>query len=99
MVRSISGKSHSSAASSTIGCRSTLWGSGVFGFARLHAERKTLLDPWLADPSETVRTFAAEQIRELDQCIAAETRSAEALIAQRKLDHGEELDGDEANAQ
>ena len=73
--------------------------SGVFGFARLHAERKTLLDPWLADPSETVRTFAAEQIRELDQWIAAETRSAEALIAQRKLDHGEELDGDEANAQ
>ncbi len=72
--------------------------SGAFGFAELQAERKTLLEPWLADPSETVRTFAAEQIRELDRRIAAETRSAEALIAQRKLDHGEELDGGEASA-
>jgi ppGpp synthetase/RelA/SpoT-type nucleotidyltranferase len=65
--------------------------SGAFGFAELHTERKALLEPWLTDPSETVRTFAVEQLRELDHRIAAETRSAEASIAQRKLDHGEEL--------
>lgn len=80
--------------------RSVLRGSGVvsgaFGFAKLHAERKALLEPWLADPSETVRTFAAEQIRELDRWIAAETQSAEASIAQRKLDYGEELDAGDA---
>ena len=70
--------------------------SGTFGFAELHAERKTLLEPWLDDPSDTVRTFASEQIRELDRWMAAETRSAEASIALRKLQYGEELDGREA---
>lgn len=69
--------------------------SGEFGFAELHAGRKAMFEAWLTDPSETVRTFAAEQIRELDRQIAAETRSAEASIALRKLEYGEELDGGE----
>lgn len=71
--------------------------SGAFGFAALHAERKVLVKLWLADPSERVRTFAAEQCRELVYRIAAETRSAEASIARRKLDHGEELDDSEVS--
>jgi ppGpp synthetase/RelA/SpoT-type nucleotidyltranferase len=79
--------------------RSVLYASGVvsgeFGFAELHIERKALLEPWLADPSERVRMFAADQIRELDRWIAAENRSAEASIALRKLEYGEELDGGE----
>lgn len=79
--------------------RSVLCASGVisgeFGFADLHAARKALLVSWLADPSETVRIFAAEQIFELDRWIAAENRSAEASIALRKLEYGEELDGGE----
>lgn len=69
--------------------------SGEFGFAALYGERKALLEVWLADPSEMVRIFAAEQIRELDRWIAAENRSAEASIALRKLNHGEELVGGE----
>lgn len=69
--------------------------SGEFGFAELHTKRKTMLEPWLADPSENIRKFASQHIRELDLSIAAETRSAEASIAMRKLEHGEELDGGE----
>jgi hypothetical protein len=72
--------------------------SGAFGFAELHAKRKALLEPWLADPSETVRAFATEHVRELELRIAAETRSAEASLAQRRLDHGEELDDGETSA-
>ncbi len=76
--------------------RSVLRESGVvcgeFGFADLHAGRKAMLEVWLTDPSETVRNFAAEQIHELGRQIAAETRSAEASIALRRLEYGEELD-------
>jgi ppGpp synthetase/RelA/SpoT-type nucleotidyltranferase len=68
--------------------------SGEFGFAQLHEERKELLTAWLVDPSEAVRAFATKQIRDLDRSIAAESRAAEASIALRKLDYGEELDGD-----
>lgn len=79
--------------------RSVLRESGVvcgeFGFADLHAGRKAMLGAWLSDPSEKVRTFAAERIRELDRQIAAETRSAEASIALRRLEYGEELDSGE----
>ncbi len=66
---------------------------GEFGFAELHAERKTLLESWANDPSEQVRTFAAGEIHFLEQVIAAEQRSAEASIALRKLQYGEDLDG------
>jgi ppGpp synthetase/RelA/SpoT-type nucleotidyltranferase len=66
--------------------------SGEFGFAELHAKRKLLLAAWLTDPSEIVQIFATEQIRNLDRRIAAENRSAEASIALRKLDYGEELE-------
>jgi hypothetical protein len=79
--------------------RAVLQASGVvhgeFGFAEMHEERKALLELWLADPSGNVRTFALEQIRELDRLIAAENRSAAASIALRRLEYGEELDGSE----
>lgn len=79
--------------------RSVLQKSGVvtgeFGFAELHAERKALLETWIADPSEEVKTFATELIRELDRQIAAENQSAEASIALRRLEYGEELDGND----
>lgn len=67
---------------------------GAFGFAELYTERKEQLEPWLVDSDDTVRSFAAEQIRELNRLIAAESRSAEASIAHRKLDYGEELHND-----
>jgi hypothetical protein len=66
--------------------------SGEFGFAELHARRKTLLEPWLVDENETVKAFAASQIRHLELRIAAEVRAAEASIALRRLNYGEELD-------
>jgi hypothetical protein len=66
--------------------------SGEFGFAELQARRKTLLEPWLVDENETVKAFAASQIRNLEQRIAAEVRAAEASIALRRLNYGEELD-------
>ena len=71
---------------------------GEFGFAELHGKRKELLGPWLTDPSENVQMFATERIHALDLRIAAETRSAEASIAMRKLSHGEELDGNAVHA-
>lgn len=76
--------------------RSVLRESGVvrgqFGFAELHTKRKELIEAWLDDPSENVRRFAVEYVRELEGHIAAENRSAEASLALRKLEYGEELD-------
>lgn len=66
--------------------------SGQYGFVELHAKRKELIQMWLDDQNENVRRFATEHIRELDSQIAAETRSAEASLALRKLEYGEELD-------
>lgn len=66
--------------------------SGAFGFAELHARRKALIEPWLKDENESVREFAAEQIRHLDLLTAVEVRAAETSIAMRKLQYGEELD-------
>lgn len=69
---------------------------GEFGFADLYTEQKGLLKDWLNDSNENVRHFAAQQIQELDRRIAAANRSAEASIAMRKLEYGEELGtGDE----
>jgi hypothetical protein len=65
---------------------------GEFGFAELHSERKALLESWRTVASEQVRTFAAGEIHFLEQVIAAEHRSAEASIALRKLQYGEDLD-------
>lgn len=64
---------------------------GEFGFSDLYAERKKLLAPWLEDENETVRTFAADLIGDLDRWIASENRSAQASIALRRLDYGEDL--------
>lgn len=68
--------------------------SGEFGLVELYSERKVLLRTWLEDPSELVRHFADELIRTLDQRIAAENRSAEASIALRKLEWGQDLDSE-----
>ena len=70
--------------------------TGAFGYAELYTQRKALLVPWLAGASEAVKAFAAEQIRAIDQRIAAETRSEEASIALRKLSCGEDIAGTES---
>ncbi|EJL81232.1 hypothetical protein PMI16_04838 [Herbaspirillum sp. CF444] len=69
--------------------------SGEFGFAELYAARQILLEGWLADESALVRDFANEHIIELKAQVAAESRSAEASIALRKLEYGEGLDDPE----
>lgn len=65
--------------------------TGEFGFSELCLERKALLEPWLDDKNETVRIFATELTQRLLQRSAAEIQSAEAAIALRKLNCGEEL--------
>jgi hypothetical protein len=68
--------------------------SGEFGRVELYAERKTAMQAWLEDPRDRVRTFAEGYIRDLDRRIDEEQRFVEASIAIRKLDYGEELDGE-----
>jgi len=65
---------------------------GAFGFVEVYEARKTLLQTWLDDPLADVQQFAADQIYRLEQRIAAETRIAEADLAHRRLQYGEELD-------
>lgn len=65
--------------------------SGEFGYAELHTERKKILEEWLSDQNKAVQKFAAEEITELSKQIAADTRSAEASIALRKLEYDEDL--------
>ncbi|WP_321916977.1 RelA/SpoT domain-containing protein [Paraburkholderia sp. J11-2] len=65
---------------------------GAFGFVDVYETRRTLLQTWLADPHALVQQFAADQIHRLEQRIAAETRIAEANLAHRRLQYGEELD-------
>jgi hypothetical protein len=67
---------------------------GEYGFADIYSERRTWLSPWLEDSNEAVRAFARDVIRDFEQRIAAENRSAQASIALRKLDYNEELDAD-----
>ena len=69
---------------------------GAFGFAEAFSARRELLRGWLDDPSDRVRAFATDCIAEFDRRIAAENRSAEASIALRKLNYGEELDDDDS---
>lgn len=66
---------------------------GEFGFSEAYSRKKTEIQPWLTDPSEKVRLFAASYIRRLDQRIAYEYRAAEESVALRKLNYGEELSG------
>jgi len=68
--------------------------TGSYGHVDLMAERKALIETWLGDVSERVASFANDMAHTFEQSIAAETRSAEAMIAARRLAFGEEL-GDE----
>ncbi|MCK7509507.1 MAG: hypothetical protein MZV70_39380 [Desulfobacterales bacterium] len=68
---------------------------GEFGFAEPPHRAQGIARTVAWRSERRVRMFATDQIRELDQLIAAENRSAEASIALRKLEYGEELDGGE----
>ena len=65
--------------------------SGEFGFADQATQRRDLIALWCDDPSETVRAFTAEMVRDLGRTIAVETRRAEQSVAMRRLAYSEEL--------
>jgi hypothetical protein len=73
-------------------------GRGEFGFVDRLEQRKCLLIPWLTDENKRVQAFAKSQIQQLEQSIAAETRSGEASVALQKLHYGEELDSNDGQA-
>lgn len=67
--------------------------SGEFGYAKLNAERRSWIQPWLKDENDKVRAYGQKRIRELDATIASETRRAEIDIAMRRLAYGEDVRG------
>lgn len=72
--------------------------TGDFGFSERHARRKAFLGPWLRDEREKLKAFAASQINDLEQKMAAEVRAVDTSIASRRLHYGEELDEVEERA-
>lgn len=50
---------------------------GEFGYVEAYAAQKSKMEPWLKDPRDKVRVFAAEQVRDLEQSMAWEQRRAE----------------------
>lgn len=68
---------------------------GEFGHRDAIVAERAHLASWLLDEREEVRVFAHDQIRSLENAIAAAQQYTETDIAMRKLDHGEGLD-DEA---
>ena len=82
--------------------RRVLYESGVVTGSYVHADlmvkRKALIETWLGDGSEAVTSFAHDMVYMFEQSIAAETRSAEAMIAARRLAFGEELGDEGADA-
>ncbi|HEY4084141.1 MAG TPA: RelA/SpoT domain-containing protein [Burkholderiaceae bacterium] len=66
---------------------------GEFGFVELNQARRRWLQPWLEDACEKVRAFADARIKQLDDTIALETRSAEISVAMRRMQYGEDVRG------
>ncbi len=64
--------------------------TGEYGFVERHEQQLERVRTWLADENERVRAFAEEHIRYLERAIAAETRRAEASLAARRLEFGED---------
>lgn len=65
--------------------------SGEFGWVDAMKERRALVVPWLESDNRTVQTFAREFIRVADLRIAGEERWAQASIAARRLQYGEDV--------
>lgn len=67
---------------------------GTFGMFEALKQKKSEMESWLHDGRETVRIFAIEHIRRLNEMAATAQRSAEESIALSKLDHGEDVSDD-----
>lgn len=68
--------------------------SGQYGYRDRLVARLNDIKPWTTDDSPVVAAFASRACKTLARDIAAETRHAEQMIAQRKADYDEDL-GDE----
>lgn len=62
---------------------------GEFGRVKALEAKKSRLDAWQSDPNERVQSFAKDAIQYLDQRIASEVRRAQAMLASRRLQYGE----------
>lgn len=69
--------------------------SGEYGQRNALIAQREALVPWLVDEREAVRLFAESFSRSLDNQIAAETQRTERRIAQRRLEYGEPITGDD----
>jgi hypothetical protein len=72
--------------------------SGQYGYRDRLVARLKDIEPWTTDDSPVVAAFASRACKTLARNIAAETRHAEQLIAQRKAEFGEDLSGNERSA-
>ena len=66
--------------------------TGEYGFAERCQMRLERMRAWQHDADPRVKVFADEQVKYLERRVAAETRRAEASVAARRLEYGEELD-------
>ena len=71
---------------------------GEFGYRDALIAKREKLQNWITEPRDPVREFAENFIRILNNNIAAAQQQAETDIAQRKLNYGEDLDDDTADA-
>lgn len=60
--------------------------SGEYGVAQAYQKRREEIALWQSDDRPNIKAFADSMLHELDNDIAAETRRADASVAQRKLD-------------
>lgn len=68
---------------------------GEFGYRNALAAQRDALMAWLDDEREPVRAFAEDEIKGLENAIAAAQQDATESIAMRRLQHGEGLEDDE----
>jgi tRNA nucleotidyltransferase/poly(A) polymerase len=69
---------------------------GEYGFVEAYQRKKTEIEPWLADDSERVQTFARQQLANLDTQIDWSKKRADEDIELRKFKYGTDDDINES---
>jgi hypothetical protein len=65
---------------------------GEFGFRDALVGQRNALSGWLSDERQSVREFAIERIRSIENEISVAERRAREDIAMRRLEYGEPLE-------
>jgi len=68
--------------------------SGEFGRVEALKERRDTIADWHDDDREPVRLYAERFVRDLNRAIAAEQRRSEESYALRRLEYGDESEGE-----